>query len=446
VGEVEVVHDTVPNTAAVAELFLGMLGRTHLTAPHELALAVAEQVTVAGGADAVIYLIDHEGHTLAPVPVETSPGTSTSGWDGRGEPDRDIDADLYASHPAEPLSVAGTVAGRCFAATEIHESAADVPGRRRLWLPLLDGTERLGVFALTVPAIDGVAETTRLVWERFAHLVAQLISSKSAYGDTFELVRRSRPMTVGGELQLGLLPPMTFATRGLVISAMREPCYEGGGDAFDYSVGSGVAYVAVIDAMGHGIAASGVAAFTLAACRRARRVGMDLGETYAFVDDALAAQFGGERYSTAVVAQLDLVSGRLSWISAGHPEPLLLRGGRLVKTLSTPPATPLGVGFTGDGVTVGTEQLEPGDRLLFYTDGLPEARQPDGEFFGVERLADFVERAAQDGFPAPETLRRLRHAVLQHQHGDLQDDATAVLVEWRSGADERLLPQTLSLG
>jgi hypothetical protein len=80
------------------------------------------------------------------------------------------------------------------------------------------------------------------------------------------------------------------------------------------------------------------------------------------------------------------------------------------------------------------ETLQPGDQVLFYTDGMTEARTVDGEFFGVERLVGFVTRALADHLPAPETMRRLVHAILVHQHEQLQDDATALLVHWHPDA------------
>jgi serine phosphatase RsbU (regulator of sigma subunit) len=69
--------------------------------------------------------------------------------------------------------------------------------------------------------------------------------------------------------------------------------------------------------------------------------------------------------------------------------------------------------------------------LLLYTDGITEARDARGRFFGTDRLIDFAERSGADGLPAPETLRRLAHAVLEHQRGLLQDDATLLMVDWR---------------
>ncbi len=131
-------------------------------------------------------------------------------------------------------------------------------------------------------------------------------------------------------------------------------------------------------------------------------------------------------------------------MNAGHPPPLLLRKAKAVKTLNAVPAPPLGVLVHRGELSVGEEYLEPGDLLLFYTDGLPEARQPNGEFLTVNGLAELVEREAAAGQPAPETLRRLRLAVLAHQDGLLQDDATALLVEWNRGTENSLLPQGLT--
>jgi serine phosphatase RsbU (regulator of sigma subunit) len=92
---------------------------------------------------------------------------------------------------------------------------------------------------------------------------------------------------------------------------------------------------------------------------------------------------------------------------------------------------------------IGHESLEPGDMLLAYTDGLTEARRPDGELFTVERLGEFLERQASTGQSAPETLRGLREAIIERGEGSLRDDATAVLIEWRGEGQWKLLPETV---
>jgi serine phosphatase RsbU (regulator of sigma subunit) len=174
----------------------------------------------------------------------------------------------------------------------------------------------------------------------------------------------------------------------------------------------------------------------------ARRNGLDLPSTVTAVDAALAGQFGGEQFVTAVLAELDLASGRLRWHLAGHPAPLLLRGTQVVKTLNAEPGLPLGLGGATAGTppVLGDESLEPGDRVLLFTDGVVEARSAEGELFSVDRLADLVGREAAAGRPAPETMRRLMHAILAHQAGALQDDATTMLVEWQGGGTDRINP------
>ncbi len=69
-----------------------------------------------------------------------------------------------------------------------------------------------------------------------------------------------------------------------------------------------------------------------------------------------------------------------------------------------------------------------------------EARSPDGEFFGEQRMADFVLRSAGAGYQPPETLHRLMREILAHQADQLQDDATLVVLEWRTGDEQQLVP------
>ena len=338
-----------------------------------------------------------------------------------------------------------TLAGRAY--QHVQVLTQDLPGgQRRVWLPLLDGSERLGV--LTVVADQNAAEHPELLarLRRFAALTAELVMTKTMYGDTIVRLRRSRTMGLAAEMQWSLLPPLTFACGRVTIAAALEPAYQVAGDTVDYAVDAGCARLAVFDAMGHGLQSAQLAALAVAAYRNARRTERSLADTARRIDEALLTGFSGEAFATAVLAELDTDTGRLEWVSAGHPEPLLLRDGRLVKTLHADPAPPLGLGHSAepagpaDLVAVGSEQLKPGDRVLIYTDGGTEARSPDGEFFGPERLVDLLSRNLAGGLPTPETMRRVVRALLAHQQDRLSDDATMLLLEWRSGNEQALLP------
>jgi serine/threonine protein phosphatase PrpC len=406
----------MPDDGATAELLLELLRRTHLSTAGDLPDLVAEQAGLIGGRHSSIHLIDYEQGTLVPLAR-------------RGQA------------PGEPLSVVGTVAGRAFSTTSILMAPGDRPGEQRLWLPLLDGTERVGIFGVSFD--EEVTDRLVAICERYAHLVATLIVTKSAYSDVIERTRRLRPMTIASELAQSIAPPMVFATGGLALAGMLEPAYDNGGDALDYAVNDDTLHFAVFDAMGHGLAAAGVAAFAISAYRFSRRAGRDLLETYTAMDEAVGEQFPGSRYVTAVIAQLDRASGRLTWVSAGHPPPLLLRGGRNARSLELRPATPLGVESPNGAPEVGQVSLEPGDLLLLYTDGLTEARGPDGRLLDVAGLSAFIEREAAAGHAGPETLRRLRQAVLSSERAQLRDDATALLVEWGRDSEPDMLPQTV---
>ena len=392
----------------------GLVNDCHLNSPSDFAALVARHARKLGAHELVLYLVDYSQSVLVPLP-------SPQAVD-RGE-----------------LSIERTLAGRAFRTLEMLGSEGSEPGWRRLWVPLLDGTERLGVAEFTFPP-DQRSDDVRERVLTYASLTAELLVGRQVYGDVFELVRRRKPMTLAAEIQWRLLPPLTFGTDRLVISGVLEPWDEVGGDTFDYAVNGETAHVAVFDAMGHGLGAALLASVAVAAYRNARRQVLCLAETRAAVHAAVAEHFGGERFVTALFCELDIPSGLLRWVSAGHHSPLLLRGGKIVQRLDAEPSAPLGVGLDTGVPQVGVETLEPGDRLLLYTDGVIEARGADGIFFGVERFGDLAVREAQSGLPAPELLRRLGRALLEHQQGCLQDDATILLLEWAGGGEQVLLP------
>ena len=403
---------------------------SHVAAPDELPSMVADAATVFDGEDTTIYLTDLQQRLL--VPFQTA---------GRRSPDE----------LPQVLGVDATVAGRAFQQMQRltqADSTSSGQDRVQAWQPLIDGTERLGVIGLTVPAgmLGDDAGMRRLAL--FTSVVAELVVTKTMYGDSIVRLRRTSQMTLAAEVQWSLLPPLTFANHSVTIAGGLEPAYEVAGDSLDYAVDAGIARFAIFDGMGHGIVSAQLISLVVAAYRNARRAGQSLNETATHIESAVTDVFRSESFSTGILCELDTTRGLLTWISAGHHEPLLLREGRLVRALEVEPLLPMGLNQQLLGTApapVGTEQLQPGDMLLLYTDGVIEARSPDGEFFGQDRLVDLITRNLAAGLPAPETMRRVVHALLDHQAGNLDDDATLLLVEWHGSGGSDDEPPPLSL-
>jgi phosphoserine phosphatase RsbU/P len=383
---------------------LGLLALDRMAQPDELPMVISAAAAPLG-VDITIYAVDQEQRLLRPVPRPGSP-------------------------EAARLAIDATIAGRVFMSLQPHSTPPGGADPARLWLPLVDGTERLGVLAVvaTDPTVNLDDQEFRAQCEMLAALIGHLYTAKLPYGDTLVRARRTRRMSEASELVWKLLPPLTFVCHRLAVSAILEPCYTVGGDGFDYAVDGSVAYFAVFDSAGHDLRAGLGTATVLSATRAARRDGEDLIGLAQAADRALAAHAPDLRYTTAVLGQLDLETGRVRYINAGHPAPLVLRRGRTVRRLDGGRRMPLGV--EDPQVEVGVEALEPGDRLVLFSDGVTEARGTAGEPFGERRLVDLVQRQAAARLPAPETLRRMAHAALAHYDGPPDDDATLLMLEW----------------
>jgi Stage II sporulation protein E (SpoIIE) len=390
------VMDETEQLAALARVLKQLLLASYGLRPNDLAREVASAVGHLGASDAILLLADYDQQDLV---------AFDSGDDTR--------------HPIDE-----TVAGLAYREERTVEEHTTTG--RRIWIPVKDSAERVGVLGVLD---DGTVPHD--AWEAVASLVGELVVSKDDYGDHITRRRRTRDFVLAAEMRWALLPPLTFTSPDIAIAAFLQPSYGIAGDAFDYAVTSRTASVSIFDAMGHGLESSRMANDAVAVNRNQRRAGADAVTTLAAVGDVIERLHGDGRFVTAQVARLDLDTGRTIVANAGHLPPLRLREGQPPEEVACAPSLPCGLGGEPSTTTI---DLEPGDILLFRTDGITEARSPAGEPFGDERLTEMVAGLVDDGLPAAEILRRSVRSVLDHQDGRSGDDATLLLVRW-PGAD-----------
>ncbi|GLX41296.1 hypothetical protein Sros01_73690 [Streptomyces roseochromogenus] len=377
-----------------------LLDRSHRVSAWEIPALVDEAGRRLGLAGVCLYVADLQQLRLVVLP----------GVDRRVD-DQAVDID-------------GSLGGLAYRTQRVqHSREGDVA-----WMPMIDGVERVGVMkAVGADLTPDLLDACRAL----AALATLLIMSKAPYMDLLIERERSRTMSVQAELLWAFLPPRTIGTKSVTSSAVLEPAYDIGGDAFDHNLTDGILHLTLLDAMGHDLASGGASATGIAACRATRRSGGALPDIGMTIDRTLDAWIPG-RLMTAVIANLDTASGQFTWINCGHPPPLLIRDGHVLpQVLDRPPQLPLGLGFhLAAPPVLHHERLQPGDRVLLYSDGVTEARAPEGSLFGEERLTDAVIRSMAAGETAPEALRRLIQDLLSHQDHQLRDDATILLAEW----------------
>ncbi|OIJ96359.1 PP2C family protein-serine/threonine phosphatase [Streptomyces monashensis] len=401
-------NGAVDRSEGFGERLLGLLlDRARLLPPQLIGPLIAEEVARIGGRDVSILLQDYAQELLVPLP-------------GR------------KLHVSQPEPVADSAAGRSF----LHAEVVEVKQTHgvRMYLPLLDGSDQVGVMSLT---LDTIGDDDRRLLGRLASLVADILVTKNAYTDQFFLARRREPMSVSAEIQWGLLPPLTMSIPQVAVAGILEPAYRVAGDSFDYALNDNILHIAVIDAMGHGLDAAAMATIAIGAYRHARRVFVSLAEKYAFMDDAISRQFGPDHFVTAQLMHINIATGEMELVNAGHPAPLLIRDRQVVQQLES--ATTLPVGFGGEAPRVRQHMLQRGDRVLCYTDGIIEEHVDGGEPFGEERLVRCINRLGQEPSQGVRAdLRQLSHTLKRERGGLTSDDATLFMVEWHGGAADHL--------
>jgi serine phosphatase RsbU (regulator of sigma subunit) len=288
--------------------------------------------------------------------------------------------------------------------------------------PVSERGEVIGLLELRTPHQPSDSDQAEIA--TLAHLLAFVVVANGRHTDLFAWGQRSRPLSLSAEIQERLLPgPRTCEGGAFTLSGWLEPAAEIAGDTFDYCLGRGELDLSMTDAMGHGVAASLTATLCVSALRGARRRGAPLPELAAEANAAvtdLGGRSGLDDFVTGLVCRLDLESGVLTLVNAGHVPPYLARDGR-VTTLALPTNLPFGI-FPGTSYESTELQLEPGDRLVLVTDGM------------LERNAAAIDlpaaiRDAASLHPR-EVTTALADSVLAATGHALSDDATVLCLDW----------------
>lgn len=317
------------------------------------------------------------------------------------------------------MKLAGTPYERVMTSQKVH--VVPEGDRFRVYAPVSDRGDPQGVLELVVSRQPSEAFLDDV--EAAAHALAYVVIANRRHTDRFESVQRHAPFSLAAEIQRRLLPAaFTCETEQLSLAGWLEPADQVGGDTFDYSVEKGVLHASMTDAMGRGVAAAQLSTLVVASLRNGRRGDVDLAEQAQWANDAMTLYAGSDQFVTGLLLRLDLRTGRMSAVNAGHPRPYRLRGGQ-VTCLELVPDVPLGA-VVGYPYRVQEIQLRPGDRLVVVTDGVIGRGSPAahlGVAAVVGETADLHPR---------EVVHAFKDSVLVASEALVDDDAAILCIDW----------------
>jgi serine phosphatase RsbU (regulator of sigma subunit) len=383
-----------------------LLAAAEAAPPVAAADVVATYLAETVGASEVAFLIaDLSGDAL--IRLSHTGEAAAGGPGGREVRDR--------------VALAGTLHGRVLARQRVEVEESE--GQVRVAAPVTNRGEAIGVLELTLS--DPPGEQTVADIGVAAHALAYVVIANRRFTDLFTWGQRSVPLSLAAEIQHRLLPGTYTCEAGqFTLAAWLEPAGVVAGDTFDFAVERDTLHLSMTDAMGHSVDAAVLATVLVGALRNARRAGVGLAEQARVANDALAEHAQGNEFATGQLARIDLAAGTATIVNAGHPPPLRLREGR-TEPIPLEVDPPFGT-EPGRAFRVQELPLEPGDRLLFITDGLLERGAAGAD------LRSLVSSGAQDH--PREAVQHIVRAVDAVTGGELQDDATIMCLDWHGGA------------
>ncbi|MFF8401427.1 PP2C family protein-serine/threonine phosphatase [Streptomyces sp. NPDC014846] len=371
-------------------------------APHELLDAVRAVLTERYDAEAVeLFMADYGLTVLQPVSV--------------------------LPHTLEPVPVHGSPVGRAFASQAPYcEEGRD--GRTYAHLPVSVRGDRLGVLSVTLP---GGLATHELVSElaEVADVLGHEVIVAERDTDLYLQARRKERLTLAAEMQWQLLPGRSCSRAEYDLGAQLEPAYAIFGDNFDWSATADHLMLYVTNGMGEGIEASLLTNLAINALRNARRADIPIADQAALADQAVYAHYRGRCYLSVLMFDFDLATGRATVVDAGSPQLLRLRSGT-VERVTFDAQLPLGMFEETDYVTQDFA-VEPGDRLVFVSDGVHAVASPKGEAYGESALVRAIQSTRL--LPAADVPRAILTELNRHRGTAAlpDDDALVVCLDWR---------------
>ncbi|HVH58353.1 MAG TPA: SpoIIE family protein phosphatase [Vicinamibacterales bacterium] len=225
-------------------------------------------------------------------------------------------------------------------------------------------------------------------------------------------------------IQRGLLPTTTPQVQGIDLSVTWLPADGVGGDCFDTLGFGNVLGVSIADIAGKGLPAALLMSNLQAAVRAFAQDAVSPASINNSINRLLCRNMASGRFATFCYARIEPASSRIVYSNAGHNPPLLIRPDGTVEKLGEGGMV-LGI-FPDNQYEQAEMTLTVGDRLLFYTDGITEARNPEGDEYGEDRLAE-VALAVREG-----SAETIKDAVLTNvnafTNGKFEDDATLIVV------------------
>jgi serine phosphatase RsbU (regulator of sigma subunit) len=324
-----------------------------------------------------------------------------------------------------PFRMDGTPAGRAFAAQEPLLRSPREEGTWDLYLPLAVQGDRSGVLTVSLPEEPDAETRSELI--ALAEILARAIKIADTGTDVFRRARRRNRLTLAAEIQWELLPGRSRVCEEYHLAGQLEPAYSVWGDSFDWSAEADHLSVAVINGMGRGVEAALLTQLTVSALRNARRSGADLVDRAVLANETLYTRHHGQRHVSALLLRFELATGRVAVIDAGSPKVYRMRGGA-VEPIVMEAQLPLGM-FEDTHYAEQEFTVEPGDRLVIFSDGFHAATSPGGEVYAGSALTAALRQTRLQN--PSEAVRTLTRGLLDHHGGaELADDAVVLCLDW----------------